>query len=58
MLKLLFRLPAWLAAPADPVDAQADLLSHPLIERMSERERGDLPLSVPRLDDSRRTCPA
>ena len=56
MLKLLRRLSTWLIAPSDPTDAEADLLSHPLIERMDERERGDLPLSVPHRDDGRRPC--
>lgn len=45
MLKALRRLAAWLAAPADLGDGSADLLSHPAIERMNERELADLPFS-------------
>jgi hypothetical protein len=44
MLKSLHHLAAWLAAPADD-GSPADLLAHPLIERMTERELGDLPLT-------------
>lgn len=46
MLKAIRRLAGWLAAPSD-IGPPADLLAHPLIARMSERERADLPLTEP-----------
>ena len=46
MLKALQRFAEWLAAPAAD-DSPADILAHPLIERMTERELADLPLGRP-----------
>lgn len=43
MLNTLHRLAIWLAAPADDA-SPADILAHPLIERMTERQLADLPL--------------
>lgn len=45
MLKLLAKLIDWIARPADVDLVGADPLQHPAIERMSERERADLPFT-------------
>lgn len=58
MLKALHRLAAWLAAPAD-AGSPADPLAHPLIERMTERELADLPLTpIGKRKTGRNSCPA
>jgi hypothetical protein len=58
MLKVLHRLAAWLTAPADDA-SPADLLAHPLIARMNERELADLPLRpIAKRKAGRNTCPA
>lgn len=58
MLNALRRLADWLAAPADDA-SPADILAHPLIERMSERELADLPLRpISKRKAGRNTCPA
>jgi hypothetical protein len=45
MLKAIHRLATWLVAPSHVECLSGDPLSHPLIERMDERELADLPLS-------------
>ena len=58
MLNVLLRLADWLAAPADDA-SPADILAHPLIERMNERELADLPLrSIARGEAGQNACPA
>ena len=58
MLKALNRFADWLAAPADD-DSPADLLAHPLIRSMSERELADLPLRpIARRRAGQCACPA
>jgi hypothetical protein len=58
MLKALQRLADWMAAPANH-DSPADILSHPLIERMTEREIADLPLRpIAKARAGRGACPA
>lgn len=58
MLKVLQRLADWLAAPAND-DSPADILAHPLIERMTEREIADLPLPAAQRRRARQSaCPA
>jgi hypothetical protein len=58
MLNVLQRLADWLAAPAND-DSPADILAHPLIERMSERELADLPLRpIAKRRAGRSACPA
>jgi len=58
MLKVLHRLADWLAAPASD-DSPADILAHPLIERMTEREIADLPLRpIAKARAGQKVCPA
>ena len=58
MLKALQRLADWLAAPAND-DSPADILAHPLIERMTEREIADLPLrAITKRRAGQNACPA
>lgn len=58
MLKTLQRLADWLAAPAND-DSPTDILAHPLIERMTEREIADLPLRpIVKRTVGRSACPA
>ena len=58
MLKVLHRLADWLAAPADNA-SPAEILAHPLIERMNERELADLPLRpIARGKAGQNACPA
>lgn len=45
MLKLLTRLFDRLAKPLEPDFCEPDLLQHPALERMSERELADLPFT-------------
>jgi len=45
MLNLLARLLDWIARPAGIDLVEADPLQHPAIERMSERQRADLPFT-------------
>lgn len=55
MLKSIRRLANWLAAPSD-IGPSSDLLAHPLIERMSERELADLPLPQDRDREAGHAC--
>ena len=58
MLKALHDLAVWLAAPADD-GSPADLLAHPVIQRMTERELADLPLSpIAKRETGQNACPA
>ena len=58
MLNALQRLADWLAAPAND-DSPADILAHPLIERMTEREIADLPLrAITKRRAGQNACPA
>jgi hypothetical protein len=58
MLNMLHRIADWLAAPADDA-SPADILAHPLIERMNERELADLPLRpIAKRKAGRNACPA
>jgi hypothetical protein len=58
MLNVLQRLADWLVAPAND-DSPADILAHPLIERMNEREVADLPLRpITKRKAGRNACPA
>ena len=45
MLKTLSNLLRWLAAPTDFDVEPRDVLMHPALRRMSQRELADLPLS-------------
>lgn len=45
MLKFILRLADYLTRPADVAFDEADLLQHPDLSRMSERELADLPLT-------------
>lgn len=45
MLKTLSNLLRWLAAPTDFDAEPKDVLMHPALRRMSQRELADLPLS-------------
>lgn len=58
MLNALQRLADWLAAPTSD-DSPADILAHPLIERMNERELADLPLRpIVKKRAGQSACPA
>ena len=56
MLHALQHLAAWLAAPSDIGHVSPDLLAHPLIERMSERELADLPMRANFNDTAGQPC--
>ena len=45
MLQTLSNLLHWLAAPKELDDEPRDVLMHPALRRMSQRELADLPLS-------------
>ena len=56
MLKSLARLTAWFTAPSDLDETQTDLLSHPLIAKMTSRELADLPFPKPCREGRRANC--
>ncbi len=56
MLKSLTRLVAWFTAPSDQDETPMELLSHPLIARMSARELADLPFPKPCREGRRANC--